>query len=842
MKILPIDHILQDLKDAVLNHHGVVLQAPPGSGKTTRVPPALLELFPPEKGRILLLEPRRLAAVSAARWMAQERGEKVGQTLGYSIRFESCLSNRTRIEVVTEGILTRRLNKQPSLDGVGMVIFDEFHERSLQTDLALALCLDIQRSIRKDLKILVMSATMDCRPIAALLGEAPILSISGESFPVKEYYLPQNKSMPLEQRITMAVSKALQETPGDILVFLSGAGEIRRSAEPLDHLAKSRKGDFTVHPLYGDLPFKEQEKAILPLKKRKVVLATNLAETSLTIEGVGVVIDSGQARRLRYDPRTGMNRWLTVTISQASAEQRKGRAGRLGPGVCYRLYSRHEYESMQPFTPPEILSLDLTSLVLELIDWGVKDPSALSWLDSPPKAAWEAGKELLTKLGALNYSGILTSSGREMAALPLHPRISRLLLKAHDLDLPQVGADLAALLSERDILRPGFSAGRSLRKEADIGERLQILQEWRRDKSLPPGVDPWAIGTVDRLSRELEKILNRPSVPQSPQDPILISRILLNAFPDRIAKKREEGVGRFLLAQGPGIRMPESDPLSRSPYLIVVQADFGEGSEGKVRLAEPVSESIIREELEWCIKRLRRVEWEKKKGAIVATVEERLDALTLSVRPFSPSDEETVPILCEAIRTGSASLAFTPEVRQLQGRVDLMRRAFPEEDWPDWSEAALLIKPEEWLSPFLSGLRSREQLNKLDIHLPLLTQLPFERKNQLEKRTPQAITVPSGHRILLDYASGEFPILAVKLQEMFGQSDTPTVAGGRVKVLIHLLSPAGRPVQVTQDLKRFWSEVYPQVKKELKGRYPKHPWPDDPWKAVPTRQVKRKKK
>lgn len=836
-KSLPIDPILPGLKEAIRSHSAVVLQAPPGSGKTTRVPPALLEIFPPEKGRIVMLEPRRLAAVSAARWMARRLGEKIGRTLGYSIRFDNRLTDKTRIEVVTEGILIRRIASDPTLEGVSMVIFDEFHERSLQADLALALCLDVRKSLRQDLKILVMSATMDCGPIAYLLGSAPIISTGGRTFPVEERYCPQNGDRPLDERVTEAVAEAVRETGGDLLVFLPGAGEILRAADSLNKLPGGRRGEFAIHPLYGDLPFEEQERAILPSQKRKVVLATNIAETSLTIEGVGVVIDSGLARRLQYDPRTGMNRLLTVTISRASAEQRKGRAGRLGPGVCYRLYSRHVLQSMLPYSPPEILSVDLASLVLELAAWGVKDPGTLSWLDPPPNPAWEEARRLLTDLGALDSEGTLTKIGRDMAHLPLHPRLSRLLVKSSELDCPRLGADLAALLSERDIIRPGACAGKESKKGTDIGGRLDMLREWRQNKTVPPGGDPWALRAVDRVSQELMKTLNPKSKTVAEKEPTMIPRLLMNAYPDRIAKKREEGAGRFLLTRGPGVRVTERDPLAGSPFIIAAHVDAGQRSEGRVHLAEPITEAIIRQEMGARIEWLRRMVWDKKEGRIISALEERLGSLMLSMKPLNPLDEETALILCAAIRSADLSIPFTQEARQLQGRVSLMRRTFPEEHWPDLSDENLLSNPEEWLLPFLSGIRTRDQLAGRDTLPPMLSRLSREQKRLLEKRAPASLVVPSGHHIPLDYASGQVPILAVKLQEMFGQADTPTVAEGRVKVLIHLLSPARRPVQVTQDLKGFWNKGYVQVKKELKGRYPKHPWPDDPWSAVPTRQT-----
>ncbi len=835
----PIDPVLPDLKEAIRAHPAVILRAPPGSGKTTRVPLALLEIFPPGKGRIIMLEPRRLAAVAAARWMARGLGEKIGRTLGYSIRFDSRVSDQTRIEVVTEGILTRRLTADPALEGTALVIFDEFHERSLQADLNLAFCLDVQRNLREDLKILIMSATLDCGPLAALLGEAPVIQTEGRLFPVEERYVVRGSDRPLAERIAGAVAAAVRETAGDILVFLPGAGEIWRAAEALQALDWASGAEPAIHPLYGDLPFEEQEKAILPSKKRKVVLATNIAETSLTIEGVQVVIDSGLARRLRYDPRTGMNRLFTVTISRASAEQRQGRAGRLGPGVCYRLYDPHLFQSMAAYTPPEMLSLDQASLVLELAAWGVKDPGALSWLDPPPATGWEEAGRLLADLGALDSQGAITRIGREMALLPLHPRLSHLLIKSFALGCPRLGADLAALLSERDILRPPDPrAGRHTRKGSELSERLDLLQEWRQGRQVPPAADPFALQAVDRVARELLKTGKHRSGIAAEDESTLIPRLLVQAYPDRLAQKRAEGAGRFLLARGPGVRLAAGDPLAGSPYIVALQVEGGPGAEGRVYLAEPVTEALIRTELGERIESSRRVEWDKKEGRIISVLEERLGSLVLAVKPLSPAPEEAAQILCAEIRSAALPLPFRPEVRQLQGRVRLLGRVFSEENWPDLSDEHLQANPEEWLAPFLAGIRSREQLADLELLPPLFSLLTREQRRLLDQRAPTALAVPSGRSVPLDYAAGAVPVLAVKLQEMFGQADTPTVAEGRVQVLIHLLSPARRPVQVTQDLRGFWNSGYAQVKKELKGRYPKHPWPDDPWKAVPTRQIK----
>jgi ATP-dependent helicase HrpB len=837
----PIDDILHELKEAVLKNPSVVLHAPPGAGKTTRVPLVLLDVLAPENGRIIVLEPRRIAAVSAARWMARTLGQEAGGTVGYSIRFDSRVSSSTRIEVVTEGILTRRIQADPGLKGVAMVIFDEFHERSLHTDLALALCLDIRRGLREDLKLLVMSATLECGPVSELLGGAPVITSGGKIFPVEERYIAGGSDKPLTERITGAVSAALSENYGDILVFLPGAGEIRACARALQSLAELSRNDFYICSLYGDLPFEEQERAILPSTKRKIVLATNIAETSLTIEGVGVVIDSGLTRRLQYDPTTGMNRLMTASVSKASAEQRKGRAGRTGPGICYRLYSRYAFQSMVPFTPPEILVSDLSAQVLELAAWGVKDPSELAWLDKPPAAAWAAATHLLKDMGALDMSGSVTPAGRAMSRLPLHPRLARMLVRAGELGHIYTGADLAALLSERDILRlKTVDHNMTDVREPDISERTDMLQAWREGKDVDPKADMYALRAVERTATHLIRLMPeaQKSSDREPADAEMIARLLLCAFPDRIARRREDGGGRFVLAQGRGVRLPPMSRLGRESFIIAVSADAGEKGEGVVYLAALLTEKLIREECAERIETLRRVEWDKRENRIMAVVEERVGGVVLSSKPFIPADEEAAPFLCEAIRSNPGMLFFGKEARQFLGRLVLMRKVFPEETWPDISDESLASNVEGWLLPWLQGMRSKEDLAGLDILPALKAHLSREQTRLTEERLPNAIVVPSGRRITLDYSSGDMPVLAVKLQEMFGLAETPVMAGGRVKVLIHLLSPAGRPVQITQDLKGFWNTGYKQVKKELKGRYPKHPWPDDPWNAAPTRRTK----
>ncbi len=838
MTSYPIDIILPKLKQAVLNNPSIVLHAPPGAGKTTRVPLALLDVLPAEQGRIIMLEPRRIAAVSAARWMARTLGEQTGETIGYAIRFDAKRSDRTRIEVVTEGILTRRIQTDPGLEGIAMVIFDEYHERSIHADLALALCLDIRKQLRPDLKVLVMSATMECGPIAALLGNAPVITSLGKAFPVEEQYAA-DASGPLPLRITSAVKTALKDTYGDILVFLPGSGEIRACDRQLRESLNMNEDRITVHPLYGDLPFEEQERALLPSKdRRKIILATNIAETSITIEGVHVVIDSGLTRMLRHDPATGMNRLVTVPVSKASAEQRKGRAGRLGPGVCYRLYSKHDLHGMLPYTQPEILVSDLSPLALELAAWGVKDHHALSWLDAPPAAAWATGVQLLKDLGALDASRSITSLGRAMASLPLHPRLSRLMMRSQELGCVRLGADLAAILSEREIFR--HSTTDRVINEPDISARIDALLRGRTGREASGATDPSALRAAERTSQQLRHLMSGTTSGATEKniDHDAISRLLLAAYPDRICKRREEGNRVYILVQGRAVRLSLDSHLVSSPYLIAVNVDAGEKTEGLIHMAAPVTEERIRSECADTIETIRSVEWNRQEGRIAAAEEERLGALLLSARPFRPTDEEAAPILFDIIRANPDMLTFSNEARQFQSRAGLMKNIFPGENWPDLSDERLVASPEEWLLPWLGNIRSAQGLRGLNVLPALKAKLSREQWRLLDECAPLSITAPSGSLVALDYSAGGQPILAVKLQEMFGLADTPTIASGRVKVLLHLLSPARRPVQITQDLRGFWNTTYPLVKKDLKGRYPRHPWPDDPWNAAPTKRTK----
>jgi ATP-dependent helicase HrpB len=838
--LLSIDGILPELLQTLRRHANCILHAPPGAGKTTRVPLALLDIIPAAAGKILMLEPRRLAAVSAARWMARILGEEVGDTVGYTIRFDSCTSYRTRIEVVTEGILTRRIQNDPLLEGVAMVIFDEFHERSIHADLGLALCLDVQRQVRSDLKILVMSATLECEPLSRLMGDAPILISVGRSFPVEEIYLEDQPHGPLPPRVAAATLRALAETEGDVLVFLPGAGEIRSCASRLAEAGLAQR-NISIHPLYGDLPFDQQQAAIHPGKQRKVVLATSIAETSLTIEGVRTVIDCGLSRRVRHDQGSGMNRLVTVRESKASAEQRKGRAGRLTRGVCYRLFSRYTCHAMTPHTPPEILESDLSPLVLELSAWGVTDPSVLSWLDPPPLASLSSARQLLADLAALNDDGRITPLGSAMARLPLHPRLARLLLRAEDMGCTDMGCDLAALLSERDIIRrtPGVIApGGHL---ASLSERLHLLRYWRESGRTGEQADTGALKAVERVSIQLRRLLGRAGTFSDACDSDGVSRLLLTAYPDRVARLRDSEEGRYLMANGRGARLASTVTVTRIPLLVALFVDGGDKGEGIIHLAEEVTEGLLRSELSHIIEMRDDIVWDSREGRIAAVRGEFIGAVSISSRAISPRPEALLPVVIEAVRSSGLGLLSRNEAfLQLQARMLLVRQTFPGDGWPDFGDTALLKSLEAWLAPFVRGVRTTQQLAAVNLAAALLSVLDYHQRQELDELAPTHLTVPSGSRIRLDYCAGELPVLAVKLQELFGLAETPTIARDRVGVLLHLLSPAGRPLQVTKELKGFWDGSYHQVKKEMKGRYPKHPWPDDPWNTTPTRRTKPK--
>lgn len=813
---LPIEPVLPQLLQTLRSSHSAVLQAPPGAGKTTRVPLALLGEAWLEKRRMVMLEPRRLAARNAAAYMARQLGEPVGATVGYRIRFDTRVSEQTRVEVVTEGVLTRLLQDDPALEPYGMVIFDEFHERSLHADLGLALTLQSRALLRPDLRVLVMSATLDSEPVAALLGDAPRVTSEGRSFPVETYYLDRPRTGFVEPLVAQHVHRAVAEHDGDVLVFLPGAAEIHRVQEQLADLR-----DAAVLPLFGNLTQAEQDRAIAPSPpgQRKVVLATSIAETSLTIEGVRVVVDAGLMRVPRFDVRTGMTRLDTVSITAASAEQRRGRAGRTAPGVCYRLWTRYEQDALVPHNRPEMLEADLAPLALDLAAWGTRDPDQLQWLDAPPAPAYAQARELLHELNAIDAQGSITEHGRRMARLPAHPRIAHMLLRAQPLGAAPLACDIAALLAERDILREAHP-------DPDLGLRLAALHGQRSSQ-----VDRAALQRVQREAAHLRRALR---LQDTPRDDALAGVLLAYAYPDRIAQRREQR-GRFLLRNGRGAMIDPQFNLAGESFIVAAALD-GRGKESRVFLGAPVSEAELRAHFAEQIERRKTVELHGDKARGV--VREQLGAIVLAEMSASQIDDDVLAAaLTAAVRArGLAALPWSEEARLLQQRVAFLRTV--DAQWPDLSDEALLRMLDEWLAPRLAGVTSLQQVDMLSA---LEAQLPWPLRRQLDTLAPTHVEVPTGSRIRIDYHDPDAPAIAVRLQEVFGLEATPRLAGGRVPLTMQLLSPARRPVQVTRDLASFWRSGYFEVKKELKGRYPRHYWPDDPLVAEPTRGVKRRR-
>ncbi|MCX5865185.1 MAG: ATP-dependent helicase HrpB [Deltaproteobacteria bacterium] len=839
MITLPIHEILPELRAKLINREAVVLSAPPGSGKTTVAPLALLD-EPWLAGRtILMLEPRRLAARLAATFMARQLGEEVGQTVGYRVRFEAKVSPATRVEVVTEGVLTRRMQDDPELSGVGLVIFDEFHERSLQADLALALCLDVMSGLRDDLKLLIMSATLDTVAVSRLLDNAPVVMGTGQSYAVGvEYGREGQLVQPREiaKQVAATIHKALTEQPGDILAFLPGAAEIRFAQALLTTALPAN--EIAIHPLYGDLSLAAQTAAVQPDPngRRRIILATPIAETSITIEGIHTVVDSGWKRSPQFDPNSGLSRLTTQRISHASATQRTGRAGRLGPGHCYRLWSMGEDHGLRPFDPPEIMAADLCQLVLDLARWGVHTPDGLRWLDPPPAGHFAQAQSVLLALGALDPQGRITPLGRKMAELPAHPRLGHMLLAAAQHGATDLACDLAALLSERDIIK-----GRA--RSTDIEDRLHALAVFRTDgpaaaKALDADTD--ACRRVVQTSKQLWEHLPKPG--RGKGEEVSAGELLALAFPDRIALRRTENTGQYKLASGRGAVLPAHDRLAAYEYLAVAELDAGK-IEGRIFLAAPLAKESLLALFAARLQREEKVYWDEQSNAVKALRLVRLGELTLETAPLAkPSAEAVLTALLSGIHSlGLAALPWSDKARELQARLESMRLWQPNAGWPEVSDACLTETLEQWLPPYLNGMRSVEHLKKLDLFTILAARLDWQQQTQLDREAPTHLTVPSGSRIKLRYTPGEAPVLAVRLQEMFGLADTPKVCNNTVPVLLHLLSPAQRPMQITQDLRGFWEGAYHEVKKELRGRYPKHHWPDDPWQAQPTSRIKPRK-
>lgn len=807
MSLLPVASILPELLHALQQSPQVLLNAPTGAGKSTWLPLQILRSSS-INGRILLLEPRRLAARNVAQRLAELLGEKPGETVGYRMRAETCVGPATQLEVVTEGILTRMIQHDPELSGVGLVILDEFHERSLQADLALALLLDVQQGLRDDLKLLIMSATLDNDKLQRLLPDAPVIISEGRAFPVERRY----QSLPAHQRfdeaVAMATAELLRHENGSLLLFLPGVGEIQRVQ---NHLAERVADDVLLCPLYGALPLSEQRQAILPAPsgKRKVVLATNIAETSLTIEGIRLVVDSAQERVARFDVRSGLTRLITQRISQASMTQRAGRAGRLEPGVCVHLLAKDQAERAAAQSEAEILQSDLSSLLLELLQWGCNDPSQLSWLDTPPAVNLAAARRLLTQLGALADER-LTAKGLKMAALGNDPRLAAMLVAADSDAEVATAARLAAILEEP----PRGGSG-------------DLMQAFTRSQ-----------GQWQQRSQQLCKRLNRRAgLPDSDAIPALLAQ----GFPDRIARRRGQE-GRYQLANGMGAMLDADDALNRHEWLIAPLLLQGNASpDARILQACALDIDALVARCPQLIQQSDTIEWDDNQGTLKALRRSQIGQLTLSVRPLAkPSEEELHRAMLTGIREkGLSVLNWTNEAEQLRLRLQCAARWLPEDAWPAVDDDSLLAALESWLLPHMSGVHSLRGLKSLDVHQALQEWLPWSLRQRLVSLLPTHYTVPTGSRIAIRYHDENPPALAVRMQEMFGEASTPTIAEGRVALVLELLSPAQRPLQITRDLSAFWQGAYREVQKEMKGRYPKHVWPDDPANTAPTRRTKK---
>ncbi len=811
---LPIDAVLDELARTLAGRNAAVLVAPPGAGKTTRVPLALLDEPWTKNKKIIVLEPRRIAARASAERMAKTLGERAGETVGYRVRFGSKVSRATRIEVVTEGIFSRQILDDPELNGVAAVLFDEFHERSLDADLGLALARDAQTGLREDLRLLVMSATLDGARVARLLGDAPVVESEGRAFPVETRYLSRKVDVPLERQMADAIATALRADPGSVLAFLPGAAEIRRTQNFLEERVSDPSTEIV--PLFGALDAAVQDRAIAPAPKgsRKVVLATSIAETSLTIEGVRIVVDSGLARVPRYEPDIALTRLETVRASRAAVDQRRGRAGRTEPGICYRLWDEPQTASLAAYTQPEILSADLSSLVLDLAQWGVGDPASLSFLDSPPAPALKEAKGLLAELNALDGDGRITTEGKRLRALALPPRLARMIVDSAALGAGDAAAEIAAILTERGL------GGDSV----DLDHRLD---QFRRDRSQR------AQSARDLARRWAAQV----AVPPPPASGDLGSGVMLAfAFPDRVAKNR--GNGSFVLANGRGAAVEQTSSLARAPYIAVGELT-GTAASGRILLAAPLSQEEIESRFADHIETSDEITFDRAALALRARRKKTLHAITLSEAPLAltPSGE-TARILADGLMAaGLDRLPWSKSAKQWRDRVMFLRKA-EGEGWPDLSDDALTANAADWLVPALHDKASLKEFSAGDLSEALLTRLPWELRARLEREAPTHFEAPTGTMLAIDYEAEQGPTIAVRLQELFGLNTHPSIARGKVPLVLELLSPAQRPVQVTRDLPGFWRGSYAAVRSDLRGRYPRHPWPEDPASALPTRRVK----
>lgn len=812
---LPIDAVLDDLSRTLEAHNAAVLVAPPGAGKTTRVPLALLDAPWAKDKKIIVLEPRRIAARASADRMARSLGERAGETVGYRVRFGSKISRATRIEVVTEGIFTRQILDDPELSGVAAVLFDEFHERSLDADMGLALARDAQQGLREDLRILVMSATLDGARVAKLLGEAPVVESEGRAFPVETRYLGRKIDAPIERQMADAIAAALRADSGSVLAFLPGAAEIRRTQNFLAE--RVQDASIEIVPLFGALDAAVQDRAIAPAPKgtRKVVLATSIAETSLTIEGVRIVVDSGLARVPRYEPDIGLTRLETVRAARAAVDQRRGRAGRTEPGVCYRLWDEPQTASLAPYTQPEILSADLSSLVLDLAQWGVSDPSALSFLDPPPAPAWKEAKSLLSELNALDGDGRITAEGKSLRALALPPRLARMIVDSHRAGEGEAAAEIAAIITERGL------GGDSV----DLEHRRD---QFRRDRS------PRAASARDLARRWASQVAASEKAGQ--QDDLSTGLMLAYAFPDRVARNR--GNGSFVLANGRGAAVDQTSSLARAPYIAIGEMT-GTAASGRILLAAQITQDEIERHFAEHIESVDEISFDRGAMALRARRKRALHAITLSEATLAVSpSEDTARIFADGlIAAGLDRLPWSKAARQWRDRVMFLRKA-EGDSWPDLSDDGLIARRDDWLVPALYDKIALKDISAGDLSDALMALLPWDMRARLDREAPTHFEAPTGSVLAIDYEAEQGPTIAVRLQELFGLNTHPSIAAGKVPLVLELLSPAQRPVQVTRDLPGFWRGSYAAVRSDLRGRYPRHPWPDDPASALPTRRAK----
>jgi ATP-dependent helicase HrpB len=832
---LPIDEVLPALRSVLSVHRNAVVEAPPGAGKSTVIPIALLDEPWLRGGKIVMLEPRRLATRAVATRMATTLGEAPGETVGYRMRLETRVSKRTRIEVVTEGVFTRMLQSDPALEGVAAVLFDEFHERSLHADTGLAFALDSQENLTPDLRLLVMSATLDGAAVAKLLGGAPVVTAAGRVFPVDVHHvgsgmpmLPGGRESP-ELGVVRTIKRALAEAPGDMLVFLPGAGEIRRVQGMLAGVGD----DVDVLPLFGELAAGDQDAALRPAKagRRKIVLATNIAETSLTIDGVRIVVDAGLERRSLFDPSSGMNRLEVQRISRASAEQRAGRAGRTAPGVCFRLWGEGAERSLAAYAPPEVCVADLAPLALDLAVWGT-EASALRWLDAPPAATLASARDLLRRLGALDAAGKVTAHGRAMQEFPAHPRLAHMLLKARDLEVGSLAAELAALLSDRDLLRAG-AGGSPRARDSDIRTRLEALRRGSAD------IDRGALDRVRRSQRSFEQQLGVAGAARGGGD--VDAGVLLGlAYPDRVARRRSGSEARYQMSNGKGALFAAVESIGREEFIVAVDLDDRD-REAQIRLAARLDKQDLLGYFAPDLRRADELVWDERAEAVVARRVIRLDELLVEEKPLQDVPRAaSAAAMVEGVRSmGISVLPWDDDARNFQARCEFVRKLDRKDigDWPDFSDAAL-AQDLSWLEPFLDGATRRSQLTRVSVMEALRARLTYEQQRKLDSLAPTHIDLPTGTHARIDYLDDNAPIASMRMQEVFGLAATPRIGGGTVAVTFTLLSPGRKPLQITRDLASFWRNAYLEVRKDMRGRYPRHYWPENPLEAEPTRRAK----